>query len=252
MSDFAETVATTTIPPLVKDVNDVFIYWHEACYEHSIENHPEQPDRVATILATLRENFPESCFQEAPLVLDEQILLFHTLQHLSMFKRLCDKAEKGPPNEFCSIDSDTTVMAKTRQAAYRAAGSIVAAVDSVYSADPNVPNARTAFCCVRPPGHHAERNKACGFCFLSNAAIGARYAQDKYGIKKVAVIDFDVHHGNGTEEGFIPHETLFYGSTHELDNFPGTGMSFIKVTNKPSRYNTTAGNYCTAFSSLNF
>ena len=158
------------------------------------------------------------------MVTDDQILLFHSSNHLAMIKRLCDKAEKGPPHEFCSIDGDTTVMNKTRNAAYRAAGSMIAAVDAIYSTEvPVHGKARSAFCCVRPPGHHAERNKACGFCFLNNAAIGARFAQDRYGVKKVAVIDFDVHHGNGTEEGFIPDETLFYGSTHELDNFPGTG-----------------------------
>lgn len=82
----------------------------------------------------------------------------------------------------------------------------------------------TAFCAVRPPGHHAETDRACGFCFFNNAGIGARYAQEKYGVKNVAVLDFDVHHGNGTEEGFTPNDTLFYGSTHEKDNFPGTGV----------------------------
>jgi acetoin utilization deacetylase AcuC-like enzyme len=199
----------------------ISIFFHDECVKHCIEGHPEQPDRVAYILKSLRENFPPEHFIEAPLCSDDHILMFHTEKHLSLFKSLCDEAEKAPDFELQSIDGDTTVMRHTRNAAYRAVGAIVAAVDKVYGNPED--NHKTAFCCVRPPGHHAERDKACGFCFLSNAAIGARYAQEKYGVKKVAVVDFDVHHGNGTEEGFTPDETLFYGSTHELGNFPGTG-----------------------------
>lgn len=207
------------------EIADILVFWHQDCEEHEILNHPEQPRRVTSLLTLLRESFSEEVFQEAPMVTDEQILLFHSFEHLCMIKRLCGKAEQGPPHEFCNIDGDTTVMHKTRNAAYRAAGSMIAAVDAIFSAELNgkAPKARSAFCCVRPPGHHAERNRACGFCFFNNAAIGARYAQEKYDVKKVAVIDFDVHHGNGTEEGFQDDETLFYGSTHELDNFPGTG-----------------------------
>jgi acetoin utilization deacetylase AcuC-like enzyme len=225
MAALLTEVTTTVTPAEVAGIADLLVFWHQDCVEHEILHHPEQPGRVSSILALLRENFSEEVFQEAPMVTDEQILLFHSSQHLSMIKRLCDKAEKGPPHELFNIDGDTTVMSKTRNAAYRAAGSMVAAVDAIFSTELNgtAPKARSAFCCVRPPGHHAERNKACGFCFFNNAAIGARFAQDRYGVKKVAVIDFDVHHGNGTEEGFAPDETLFYGSTHELDNFPGTG-----------------------------
>jgi acetoin utilization deacetylase AcuC-like enzyme len=82
---------------------------------------------------------------------------------------------------------------------------------------------RNVFCCVRPPGHHATRSQSGGFCFFNNAAIAAKYAQAYYGVERVAVLDFDVHHGNGTEEGFEPYDNLFYGSTHEKDNYPGTG-----------------------------
>ena len=186
-STTAVVATTTTTSATTAAVADVFVFHHPECYEHHISSHPEQPDRVESILATLRHHFPAAWFKEAPMATDEQILLFHTPEHLAMIKRLCNKAEKGPPYELMSIDGDTTVMRKTRNAMYRAAGSIIAAVDAVYapttrtttstsstSDDTTGGTARSAFCCVRPPGHHAERNRACGFCFFNNAAIGAR------------------------------------------------------------------------------
>ena len=169
--------AATTTPNSA--IADVFVFHHPECYDHNIHDHPEQPDRVATILATLRNHFPDAWFKEAPMATDEQLMLFHTPEYVAMMKRLCTKAEKGPPFELVPIDSDTILMRKTRNAAYRAAGSIVAAVDAVIGtpdggSGSNDGRARSAFCCVRPPGHHAERDRACGFCFFSNAAIGAR------------------------------------------------------------------------------
>eukprot|EP00607_Mallomonas_marina_P009295 CAMPEP_0182418562 /NCGR_PEP_ID=MMETSP1167-20130531/2963_1 /TAXON_ID=2988 /ORGANISM="Mallomonas Sp, Strain CCMP3275" /LENGTH=362 /DNA_ID=CAMNT_0024592825 /DNA_START=307 /DNA_END=1395 /DNA_ORIENTATION=- len=128
------------------------------------------------------------------------------------------KGSKKQSDLLKMIDVDTVVMWGTQEAAYRAVGAVIAAVDDVSTS-----SNKMAFCCVRPPGHHAERNRACGFCFFNNAAIGARHAQEVYGIEKVAVVDFDVHHGNGTEEGFAPYNTLFYGSTHEQYAFPGSG-----------------------------
>jgi len=126
-----------------------------------------------------------------------------------------------------SFDGDTSVMWATEEAAYRACGAMVASIDKIFLPPSDPDYIETAYCCTRPPGHHAERGKAQGFCFFNNAAIGAKYAQSRYGeshgIRKVAVLDFDVHHGNGTEEGFQDDETLFYGSTHEKDNYPGTG-----------------------------
>lgn len=207
------------------------IYWHPACADHEIPRHPEQPDRVKDMMDALKaENWPgdKDVFRLAPKCTPEDILLYHTKSHLLGFETKCKRVEemkeKKGKNTMLGFDSDTTVMWGTREAAYRACGAMIAAVDAVYMPQPSV---ETAFCCTRPPGHHAERNVAQGFCFLNNAAIGALYAQKKYGdshgIRKVAVMDFDVHHGNGTEEGFAPNNTLFYGSTHEKDNYPGTG-----------------------------
>eukprot|EP01041_Mallomonas_annulata_P004881 gene4881-9732_t len=208
----------------------IVIYHHDACTEHYIPRHPEQPARVASILKALRLEWPLNFFKEAPESTDEQILRFHTPRHLGLFKRFASSAEeahnKGSTKKselFQMIDGDTVVMWATRAAAYRAAGAVIAAIDDVFPSNNLPPKARSAFCCVRPPGHHAERNKACGFCFLSNAGIGALHAQTVHGIEKVAVLDFDVHHGNGTEEGFAPYPNLFYGSTHQSPNFPGTG-----------------------------
>ena len=205
----------------------IAFYWHPDCERHCMSpSHPEQPARVTAILEQLREEYHSDHFRIAPKVTDEQILLFHTNKHLETFKRFCNAAENGKEmrKRFIPYDSDTVVMPNTRDAAYRAAGAVIAAVDAIYLPDDDSRKVRTAFCPVRPPGHHAEPNKVCGFCFLANAGIAARYAQTKYNVEKVAVLDFDVHHGNGTEEGFKNFETLFYGSTHEKDNFPGTGI----------------------------
>lgn len=195
------------------------IYWHPACVDHDIPDHPEQPDRVTVMLKHLRERFDDDefvFFKEASRAKDEHILLFHTTHLLDHFNKLSDEAETYL--KIMCIDQDTSVMESTREAAYHAVGSMVDAVDHLFAK-----KVHTAFCCVRPPGHHAETNKSMGFCFLNSAAIGARYAQQRHRVGKVAVIDFDVHHGNGTEEGFSGDPSLFYGSTHEIDNFPGTG-----------------------------
>jgi len=199
------------------------VFWHPACERHCIKDHPEQPARVLGILDALRKEWPPDVFREVSSpAKDEQLLLFHTPAHVRKFNEKADLCEQNP-GRVVPYDSDTNVMRHTRSAAYFAAGAMVEAVDAVYRPLNDPKRLTTVFCCVRPPGHHAERNAAMGFCFFSNAAIGAKYAQQKYGVGKVAVLDFDVHHGNGTEEGFLPDETLFYGSTHEKDNYPGTG-----------------------------
>jgi acetoin utilization deacetylase AcuC-like enzyme len=213
------------------------VFWHPACVEHKVPHHPEQPARASFMLEALQaEEWPnsgksEAIFREAPRGTDEHVLLYHTEKHLAGFKSKCSKAEAFYRNKkktnFIAYDSDTQVMWGTGEASFRACGAMIAAVDSVFLPSDDPAHVDTAYCCTRPPGHHAERGVAQGFCFFNNAAIGARYCQNRYGashgIKKVAVLDFDVHHGNGTEEGFIHDDTLFYGSTHEKDNYPGTG-----------------------------
>ncbi len=132
------------------------------------------------VLSLLNE-FPAGEFEEAPLCSNDHILLYHTEDHLDTFLRKCRKAE-----EFKSVqqfDSDTAVMAATRMAVFRAVGSVIASIDSVYNK-----GIKSTFCCVRPPGHHAERQRSMGFCFVNNAAIGAKYAQSQYGVGNVAVL----------------------------------------------------------------
>ena len=168
----------------------------------------------------------ELTYIESSMITDENILLFHTPKLLNRFHKLSKDTEDAYKKQkkvvYKSIDSDTQVMWQTKNASYYAAGAVLDAIDRMYS-DRQEHRIDTAFCCVRPPGHHAERSTASGFCYLNNVAIGAKYAQYKHGVKKVAVLDFDVHHGNGTEEGFTPDQSLFYGSTHGRDHFPGTG-----------------------------
>lgn len=192
------------------------VYFHPLCEQHRVVGHPERPERVQHILSSLRNAQPDAEYIEAPECTDEDILLYHSRSHLDLLQSYFDRAEKKKTLQ--QIDGDTGVMIGTRDAIYRAAGSVIAAIDDILSQ-----KYRSAFCCVRPPGHHATRSRSMGFCFVNNAAVAARYAQHKYGLKKIAVLDFDVHHGNGTEEGFAASDSLFYGSTHEKDNYPGTG-----------------------------
>ena len=125
---------------------------------------------------------------------------------------------EGPLEHPRHIDGDTVVSAGTWEAALRAVGAGLAAVDAVIDG-----KAANAFCQVRPPGHHAEADRAMGFCLFSNAAIAGLYARKKHGAERIAIVDFDVHHGNGTQDIFWSDKNLFYGSTHEMPLFPGTG-----------------------------
>lgn len=162
------------------------VYHNAACIGHNIAGHPERPERVRDMLLALLKQFPSSEFAESPACTDEHILLFHTKRHLSVLKDKCNRAEstRRPQN----IDGDTAVMAGTRAAVYHAAGAPIAAVDAVYSPERPEDRLRAAFCCTRPPGHHAETNTSMGFCFVNNAGVAARYAQSRYGIGRVAVV----------------------------------------------------------------
>jgi acetoin utilization deacetylase AcuC-like enzyme len=153
---------------------------------------------------------------EAPLRedIDEAILLAHPKEHLERI-RAAAAAKSHLPSH---IDGDTVMSAGTWEAAMRAVGAGLEAVDQVMSG-----NVQNAFCQVRPPGHHAESARAMGFCFFSNAAIAALHARARHGAERVAVVDFDVHHGNGTQDIFWSDKNLFYGSTHQMPLFPGTG-----------------------------
>jgi hypothetical protein len=201
-----------TASPAASEKKDVkmAVYYHPVCSQHRIPDHPEHHSRVDSILAILRKTWQKEIqFRESRLATDEHILLFHTPDLLKRFHKLADKAlaayQQKKTVAYVPIDSDTTVMWQTRPAAFYAAGSVICALDSMYASENSDSKIDTAFCCVRPPGHHAERDKSGGFCFLNNVAIGARYAQRTHGVERVAVLDFDVHHGNG--EYFQQHYT---------------------------------------------
>lgn len=179
--------------------------------------HPERADRMRAIDKVLsHELFNALKRTEAPLREDveQQILLAHPKEHLERVRAVA--AAKGAlPSH---MDPDTVMSAGTWEAALRAVGAGIEAVDKVMSGE-----VANAFAQVRPPGHHAETDRVMGFCFFSNAAIAGLYARAKHGAERVAVVDFDVHHGNGTQDIFWSDKDLFYGSTHQMPLFPGTG-----------------------------
>lgn len=190
------------------------LYTHPACLEHDTGGgHPECPDRLRYVLAALEgEEFMFLDRAEAPLATRDQLLSAHPEGHVD---HLLDSV---PDVGFHDLDGDTVLSPGSGEAALRAAGAAVAAVDDVVAG-----RSQNAFCATRPPGHHAEAHRAMGFCLFNNAAIAALHAQKAHGLKRVAVIDFDVHHGNGTQDIFWSHPDLLYVSTHQAPLYPGTG-----------------------------
>ncbi|MET0431123.1 MAG: histone deacetylase family protein [Hyphomicrobium sp.] len=184
---------------------------------HTGEHHPERPDRMRAVdQALAAETFAPLDRREAPIRDDDKsyIELAHGPDHLAELTSALEHIDGG----LTHIDPDTVASGGTWEAVRRSVGAGLDAVDLVMSA-----KAANAFCQVRPPGHHAESNRAMGFCFFNNVAIAAHYARAKHGAERVAVVDFDVHHGNGTQEIFWSDKDLFYGSTHQMPLYPGTG-----------------------------
>lgn len=189
---------------------------HSACLEHEMPpGHPECVDRLRAVLGALEtEEFALLQRAEAPRATREQIGRVHPETHI-------DFIEGSAPQEgFRRIDADTAMSPGSLEAAYRAAGAVVYAVDEVMAG-----KARNGFCAVRPPGHHAEPETAMGFCLFNNIAIGALHARAVHGCARVAVVDFDVHHGNGTQAAFEVDPSLLYISTHQWPLYPGTGRA---------------------------
>jgi acetoin utilization deacetylase AcuC-like enzyme len=187
---------------------------HPACLEHTTPpGHPERPDRLRAIERTLdKERFQFLQRDLAPLASYETIALCHTEHEIAELRH------RAPKEGFVQIDADTSMSPGSLEAMLRSTGGAIAATDAVMTGA-----ATNAFVATRPPGHHAESQRPMGFCFFNNAAIAARYAQRKYGVTRAAVIDFDVHHGNGTQEIFWADPTVMYCSTHEMPLYPGTG-----------------------------
>ncbi|MEO1204892.1 MAG: histone deacetylase family protein [Pseudomonadota bacterium] len=193
---------------------------HPSFVEHDTgPGHPERPDRMRAIDKVLsHELFSGLVRKEAPLRddIEENILRVHPSRYLNEVKASVPK--KGQPAT--RLDPDTVMSATSWEPALRAVGAGLAAVDALMDETSQIKN---AFCQVRPCGHHAENDKAMGFCFFSNVAIAGLYAKEKYGLERIAVVDFDVHHGNGTQDIFWSDKDLFFASTHQMPLFPGTG-----------------------------
>lgn len=189
---------------------------HAACLDHVPHPaHPESPARLRAVLAALEaEPFALLDRAEAPRATRAQIERVHPVSLIETLEAAM------PASGTRHIDADTMVSAGSFEAALRAAGAVVAGVDAVMGK-----RAANAFCAVRPPGHHAEPGVPMGFCLFNNVAIGALHARAAWGCRRVAVIDFDVHHGNGTQAAFLADAELFYASTHQSPLYPGTGAA---------------------------
>ena len=188
---------------------------HPSFLEHDTgDYHPERPDRLRAVTAALAdEEFDGLTRLIAPAATIEQLTRVHPLSYVDAILGI-----RPPPGELVHVDADTVMSAGSANAARHAAGAVVAAVDGVLGGQ-----ARTAFAAVRPPGHHATPDVPGGFCLFSNAAIGALHARAAHGVRRIALIDFDVHHGQGTQAVVETDPDLFYASTHQYPLYPGTG-----------------------------
>ncbi len=188
---------------------------HAACLEHDPgPYHPESPDRLRAVLRALdAPEFSGLIRHEAPRATPEQLIRVHPARIVDAI--LAMRPEEG---DTVNIDADTAMSAGSAEAALRAAGAGVLGVDLVMRGE-----VRNAFAAVRPPGHHAEPSRPMGFCLITNAGIAAQHARVGHGLKRVAVVDFDVHHGNGTQALFAQNPELFYASSHQSPFYPGTG-----------------------------
>ena len=191
------------------------LVYHPQYLEHDMgAGHPESPDRLRAVISRLErsgvlgrvtqiEPFPAS---------DEWITEVHTAAYVEELKR------RAPTTGRVSLDPDTSMSAGSLAAAYLAAGGALAAADAIVGG-----SVEHAFCAVRPPGHHAERDRSMGFCLFNNVAIAARYLQRRHGVARVLIVDWDVHHGNGTQHTFYEDPSVLFFSTHQYPHYPGTG-----------------------------
>ena len=208
----------------------MIVYSHPDCLlKFNGQGHPERKERLDSILKSIKSSDLKVEFKEAPKVDLEIVSLVHPKKHIEqIFTNIPKEGIIGVEKE---PYADTMLCPNSENAILRSCGSGIAACDDLIKSNERV------FCAIRPPGHHAETVRANGFCFINNVAVAARYLQKKYDIGKVAIIDFDVHHGNGTQEIFYKDQSVAYGSSHEFPLFPGTGAE--NETGVGNIYNAT-------------
>jgi acetoin utilization deacetylase AcuC-like enzyme len=206
------------------------------------DGHPEKVDRVTVIIDNFKKLDNKNLVWKKPSKFDRSLL---EITHNSDYINFVEKSfpEKG----LSFLDGDTVVSPGSKEATSDAVGSIITAIDGVQNSE-----FKNAFCAVRPPGHHAKKNKAMGFCIYNNVAVGANYLIDKYKLNKIAIIDFDVHHGNGTQDIFYDNEKVLYISTHQFPFYPGSGTEqekgkFNNIFNIPLPAGTTSEEYLNAY-----
>ena len=209
------------------------------------DGHPEKIDRVSVVINNFKKLDNKNLVWKKPSKFDRSLL---EITHNSDYINFVEKSfpEKG----LSFLDGDTIVSPGSKDATSDAVGSIITAIDGVQNKD-----FKNAFCAVRPPGHHAEKNKAMGFCIYNNVAVGANYLINKYKLNKIAIIDFDVHHGNGTQDIFYDNEKVLYISTHQYPYYPGSGTNDEKgkhnnILNIPLPAGTTSEEYLNAYESV--
>jgi len=206
------------------------------------EGHPEQINRVSVILENFKKKNNKNLIWKKPSKFEKKLL---ENTHNASYVNFVEKS--FPKKGLIFLDGDTIISPGSKEATLDAVGSIVTAIDGVQNNE-----FQNAFCAVRPPGHHAEKNKAMGFCIYNNVAIGAHYLIDKYKFNKVAIVDFDVHHGNGTQDIFYNNEKVLYISTHQYPYYPGTGTEkekgkYNNIFNIPLPAGTTSKEYLNAY-----
>jgi len=223
------------------------LYEHPIFLEHiTPEGHPERPDRLRSLnIALEHPNFERLVRKQAPQANEDAVLLAHPESHLLSVMRQIPEEE----GEINRIEADTYASPKSLQAALTGIGAAMAAVDDVFKGE-----ADNVFVASRPPGHHAETEKAMGFCLFNNAAIAARHAQKVHGAERVAIVDWDVHHGNGTQDIFWNDASVLFCSTHQMPLYPWSGdknETGVKnnVVNAPLSPNTGSDHFREAFKS---
>ena len=206
------------------------------------EGHPEKIDRVTAVIDNFKKLDNKNLIWKKPSKFDRSLLkITHSSDYINFVET------SFPKKGLSFLDGDTIVSPGSKDATLDAVGSIIAAIDGVQNKE-----FKNAFCAVRPPGHHAEKNKAMGFCIYNNVAVGANYLINKYKLNKIAIIDFDVHHGNGTQDIFYDNEKVLYISTHQFPYYPGSGTEqekgkYNNIFNIPLAAGTTSEEYLNAY-----